>query len=90
MQGLVLELLEGQGNLTLNSEAELKNFTIALLKVENNKPLSFLIYLQVVDTLHACNVIHGDIKLSNLVYDRQCNTVKLIDFAFSEILVGRD
>jgi hypothetical protein len=39
MQGLVLELLEGQGNLTLNSEAELKNFTIALLKVENNKPL---------------------------------------------------
>jgi hypothetical protein len=76
MQGLVLELLEGQGNLTLNSEAELKNFTIALLKV--------------VDTLHACNVIHGDIKLSNLVYDRQCNTVKLIDFAFSEILVGRD
>jgi serine/threonine protein kinase len=46
----------------------------------SNMPGVFLQIAMAIDSLHANNIAHGDIKLSNILYDEQTNKITLIDF----------
>lgn len=50
-------------------------------------------YRQVLDGVHFCHerlVVHRDLKLENLLLDKQAETVKIIDFGFATQVASRD
>lgn len=51
-----------------------------------------LIAQQLLDTvayIHSCNICHRDIKPDNILYDRDNQTIKLVDFGISKCLENR-
>ena len=56
--------------------------------VSDNTPLLFKKMVERVKKLHADGIIHGDIKPGHLVWDRDANTFRLIDYGASRFTEG--
>jgi serine/threonine protein kinase len=74
---IVMEYIPGD-NLQRVLEGHLRNFTL----IPNDTVLQYMnILAQTLDYLHDRNIVHRDIKTSNIVIDK--DVIKYIDFGFS-------
>lgn len=48
----------------------------------------FIKVLKAVNFIHSKNIIHGDIKLTNIIVDSERN-IKIIDFGYSSVVSSK-
>merc|ERR1712146_492397 len=56
------------------------------IKSENEVKIIFRQILESVEYMHSQNVVHRDLKLENILIDRETKQTKLIDFGFATIV----